>query len=140
MNRHWTDDDLLNALYGIGPEDGHLKECAECRGRWSELHARRSDLTKAPDLSSDFLAAQRRSIYRKLDRAPRRMVQIAPAFVALLMLVIGLFLVRPSGSPSTPASTEPGISDAQLYSDISSMMQNPEPEAGKPIHALFETN
>src|ERR1019366_7637120 len=37
---HWTEEDLINHAYGIGPEDGHLDVCAGCRVRWGAIRAR----------------------------------------------------------------------------------------------------
>ncbi|HZT37999.1 MAG TPA: hypothetical protein VFA28_08870 [Bryobacteraceae bacterium] len=135
--RHWTDDDLINAIYGVGPGDRHLEECAECRSRWIAMRARRTLVTAEPEVSNDFLAAQRRSIYQRIEREGWRGRRLAPAFVALLALLLALIVYRPA---TAPAPSEDLLSpDArQLTSDIYGMEDNPEPEAIQAIHALFE--
>ena len=42
MNRHWTEDDFIAKVYGLGPEDGHLEGCAACRASWVRFEARRA--------------------------------------------------------------------------------------------------
>ena len=32
--KHWTDDELLEALYGVRRAGDHLRDCAECKQRW----------------------------------------------------------------------------------------------------------
>ncbi len=135
--RHWTGDDFINAIYGLGPGDAHLEECAECRSRWTAMKARRALVTAEPEISNDFLAAQRRSIYQRIGREGWRVRRLVPAFVALLAFLVALIVYRPA---TTPAPSEDLLSpDAQqLTSDIYSMEDNPEPQAVKAIHALFE--
>lgn len=86
-----------------------------------------------PEVSSEFLAAQRRGIYRRLDEPRRNWPSLRWALslaMLLLMLVGGLTLERRH-------KTTPAISDEQLFSDLSAMDQNNEPKAIQPIHGLF---
>jgi hypothetical protein len=139
-DRHWSDDDLLDRLYGIGPGDGHLEQCPECQSRWNRLSTRRSELLRPPEVSSSDLAAQRRNIYRRLDRPARSAaVRFAPILAVFAMLLVAFFLWRPGSAPQAPPPA-PQISDAQLFSEVSSMAQSSEPQAAEPIHALFESN
>ena len=132
---HWTEDDLINSIYGVGPERNHLDECPACRERWVAFQARRAEITVEPEVSADFLAAQRRMIYHRIEQGPRRMRRLAPAFVAMLALLIALMVYRPV-TTTPPPSLSP--SDEQLTSDIYSMEQNSEPQAARAMHALFE--
>jgi hypothetical protein len=91
-----------------------------------------------PEVSSEFLAAQRRSIYRRLD-SPRRNWTPRNWALSLAMLLLmfagGLTLERwDKGAPATSAT----ISDDQLFSDLSAMEQSNEPKAIQPIHGLFQ--
>ena len=70
---HWTDDQLLQTIYGIGPSDNHLNDCADCNARLVAMQANRENVERAAafDVTSDFLAAQRRAIYKKVDQPVR---------------------------------------------------------------------
>lgn len=97
------------------------------------LHAQTRNLPE-PEVSHEFLAAQRRAIYRRLDR-PRHNI-LAPrwalSFAMLLLMVAGgLTLER-------RRHTTPAISDDQLFSDLTAMEQTNEPKAIQPIHGLFQ--
>jgi anti-sigma factor RsiW len=135
--RHWTDDDLINALYGIGLGDRHLEACAECRSRWIAMKQRRTLVTAEPEVPNDFLAAQRRSIYQRMEREGWRVRRLVPAFVAVLALLVALIVYRPATAPA-PSDDLLSPDTQQLTSDIYSMEDNPEPQAVKAIHALFE--
>jgi hypothetical protein len=96
------------------------------------LHGRTQGLPE-PEVSSEFLAAQRRSIYRRLDEPQRKWIAMRWAVsLAMLLLVVagGLSLERRH-------KTAPAISDEQLFSDLSAMEQSNEPKAIQPIHGLF---
>jgi hypothetical protein len=87
-----------------------------------------------PEVSPEFFAAQRRSIYRRLDEPRRNWIPVRWALsVAMLLLVFagGLTLERRH-------KTAPVISDEQLFSDLSAMEQSSEPKAIQPIHGLFQ--
>lgn len=147
---HWTQDDFINALYGVGPEADHLDACDMCRARWEEVRARRAQATLAAEVSSEFLATQRRNVYRRLGSEPRRLRRAAPALVAALLLVVAFLAYRPATSPPQETQVaqvrrqdvQPGqqvqSSDAQLMSDIYSIEETAEPQAVQVLHALFE--
>jgi hypothetical protein len=87
-----------------------------------------------PEVSSEFLAAQRRNIYRRLDLPRRNWMPMRWAFsLALLLMMVagGLTLERRH-------RTAPAISDEQLFSDLSAIEQSNEPKAIQPMHALFQ--
>jgi len=85
-----------------------------------------------PEVSGEFLAAQRRSIYRRLDEPRHKLAWRWALSLAtvLLMLAGGLTWEHRQSSPA--------ISDEQLFSDLSAMDQRTEPQAIQPIHSLFE--
>ena len=101
------------------------------------LHERTQSLP-GPEVSPEFLAAQRRSIYRRLDE-PRRhwhSMRWALSLAMLLLMVAGGLTLerRHKTAPGTPAT----ISDDQLFSDLSAMEQTNEPKAIQPMHGLFQ--
>ena len=97
------------------------------------LHARTQSLPE-PEVSSEFLAAQRRNIYRRLDEPRRNWTSMrwALSLAMLLLLVAGGLTVERRHKSS------PAISDEQLFSDLSAMEQNNEPQAIQPMHGLFQ--
>jgi hypothetical protein len=101
------------------------------------LHERTQNLPE-PEVSSEFLAAQRRSIYRRLGE-PRRNW---PALRWALSLALLIFVVAGGLTLERRHKTAPGISttisDDQLFSDLSAMEQRNEPQAIQPIHGLFQ--
>jgi hypothetical protein len=146
---HLSEDILLDAVYGIADADAeaHVNACAACAGRLSEWRQKRA-AADSGEVSSEFLAAQRREIYRRLSDGPfpgrfqemlpslrlRRLW--APALAAACALALGLFVYHP-GRPAKPAVTaEAG--DAQLFGDVFSMEQSLEPSATAPVRALFQ--
>ena len=132
--KHWTEIDFQNWLYGLKAEDQHAAECAECRAELERLRVKRQAVTEEPEVSSDFLAAQRRSIYHRLEEGPPRN-WVAWRWVLstamLLAIVFGLTVPRWH-------KTAPAISDDQLFRDLSAMEQSAEPKAIAPMHDLFE--
>jgi hypothetical protein len=90
-----------------------------------------------PDVSTEFLATQRRSIYRRIDEHGshhgRAVLRWALSLAMLLVMVAGGITYERRQKPVAPA-----ISDEQLFSDLSAMEQRTEPKAIQPIHSLFE--
>jgi hypothetical protein len=95
---------------------------------------RKTEKLAEPEVSAEFLAAQRRSIYRRLDEPRTNRALMRWALSAAMLLLIfagGLTLERRH-------KAAPAISDEQLFSDLSAMEQRTEPKAIQPIHGLFE--
>ena len=136
---HWSEQDFIDHVYGLGPDDGHLGACGECRARAQLTRARREAVTRPPEVSQEFLAEQRRQIHRRLDEHHSNVFRLAPALGAVLLLLLGFFfLYRPATRHVTPAPVS--TSDAQLFSDIYALEQTSEPHVAKPMRALFEEN
>jgi len=135
-DRHWSDDELVSRLYEVGPEGAHLKECEHCAQRWRRLLAAREQRLRAPEVSEEFLAEQRRAIYRRLDRAPARSPSwpLAPALALAVMLLLAVVLSRPAPEPEASLAS----SDAQFFTEVYSVVQSTEPRAAGPLHGLFE--
>jgi hypothetical protein len=86
-----------------------------------------------PEVSAEFLAAQRRAIYGRLDEPRHKFSMRWAISLATVLLVLAGGLTLERRHPSAPA-----ISDEQLFSDLSAMEQRTEPKAIQPIHSLFE--
>jgi hypothetical protein len=98
---------------------------------------RRTKSLPEQEVSSEFLAAQRRSIYRRMEEPRRNWISMRWALslsMLVLMLAGGLTLER--RHRAAPAISP--MSDDQLFSDLSAMEQRNEPKAIQPIHGLFQ--
>ena len=137
LSGHWTDDQLIEHLYGVGPEDGHLQICGECQARLSAAQSVR--LRLETDLASDsepagydFLMAQRRRIYARLNEPAKSWTgRWAPALAMLVALAGGLVIYD-------HGFRQERVSDAQLAREVSCMASDSEPPSTAPLHALFE--
>jgi len=137
-HEHLSEDTLLDAVYGIaGNEaDAHLRECADCAQRLHEWQEKRTALAPSVEIPGEFLAAQRRKIYERIERPSRKYWLLAPGLAAACALAVGIFIYHPAPHPRPVPRAE--ISDAQLFGDIYSMEQAVEPAAAAPARALFE--
>jgi hypothetical protein len=142
MNRHWTDDELLDRLYGLHEESGlaleHLKHCAECETRWLGLQARRAAQTGSPSQVSEVrMREQRAAIWRKIE-APERGLwwKAVPVMATALMLVVGVSLHRPDPAPA-PAQVASVVSDAEFFNEVATMVNEDTPRAADPMRELF---
>jgi len=133
MSGHLNDDQLLDRMYWIG-NDSHLENCAECAQRFASMKEVHSTMTATPEVSGEFLAAQRRKIYARMGDEPRANRAWAPALAAACLLALGVFIYKPAAPVHTDSQ------DAQLFAEVYSMEQSTEPRAAEPIHALFEEN
>jgi anti-sigma factor RsiW len=138
-HEHLSEDALLDAVYGIaGNEtDAHLRQCADCARRLHEWQEKRAATTASVEISGEFLAAQRRKIYERIERPSRKRWLWAPGLAAACALAIGIFAYHPAPQQH-PVNQPAEISDAQLFRDIYSMEQVVEPAAAAPARALFE--
>ena len=63
----------------------------------------------------------------------------ATAFAGMAVIVLGFLSYSPSQKTvSQPQTAAVAVSDEQLYADISSVVETPEPMAATPIRGLFE--
>jgi hypothetical protein len=144
-DKHWTQDEFIDHLYGIAAGDlEHLRTCTDCSHQWNRVQLQRSALAAPAEPSPEFLAHQRREIYRKLDR-PARPFFFQPGWAigaaATAVLAVGIGVWGPSATPVKPAVQQESAidaSDAQLFREIADMEQTPLPRAAAPIRGLFE--
>src|SRR3954462_5075456 len=140
--KHWTEEELIAHLYGIGPTDRHAHNCALCASKLSSMQNARLAVEAAHDpnseANSDFLNAQRRKIYRRISQplGYGLVWRVAPVLAASLVLSGGLFLYDQQTPQSTPTMVK--VSDTQLVEDVGGLAMNPEPAPVAPIRALFE--
>lgn len=134
--RHWNDDELIGRLYEAGPDNSHLEECEDCARRWQQLLALRARAVRPPRVSEEFLAAQRRAIYDRLEWAAGGSGHwwIGPALAAAVMVLLAVLLSRPA--PEAPSSL--ASADAQFFTEVYSVVESTEPQAIQPIRGLFE--
>lgn len=141
-NAHLTDEQLISHIYGIESQGAHLAGCDDCRRRIVAMqNARRANESDSgADVAAHFLAAQRRAIYARIDRANSSWLPVrrwAPAAIMLVLLTGGIAVFKydqPRAAVHAPAS----VSDDELAQQVSQIADNPEPPAAAPIQALFE--
>jgi hypothetical protein len=144
MNRHWTDDDFIAKVYGLGPQDDHLAGCAACRESLARFQSRRAAVLSSTqhEVPAAVLASQRRAIMERVaDRRHPVVKRLIPVLAAAGAVALGLFLTLPQSTP--PASShkpriEYPMSDAQLFQETAAIGQSAEPRGAKPIEALFQ--
>jgi hypothetical protein len=134
--KHWSDDELVSRLYGVGPEDSHLEECEDCAERWRQLLAVRERVLSPPQVSEQVLAQQRRAIYERLEPSGEGSwgLSFAPALAVAMMLLLAFLVSGPSPSPQPSLAS----TDAQFFEEVYSLVENVEPQAIEPILGLFE--
>jgi hypothetical protein len=142
QSAHWTDEQLIDHLYGIGPVDGHLNQCEHCLSRLSAIESRRQRVLMNEAVSNDFLTAQRRAIYARLSEphpwwpdlrsrvVPSRRLAAAAAMFAVLLASAAVY----QGHRRELAESR---ADAQLAQDVSQMSSQLESSATAPLQELF---
>jgi hypothetical protein len=139
QSAHWTDEQLIDHLYGLGPLDGHLNQCEHCGSRLSAMESRREQvISSEKPVSHEFLAAQRRAIYARLSQ-PRHFWSDWPlsrlaAAAAMLVVLAGSAAVYENHRRELVAQS---ISDAQLVQDVSRLCFESEPPSTAPLRGLF---
>lgn len=144
VSGHWTDDQLIAHVYGVGPVDDHLAGCEACGLRLGAMQAHREvvegSVSQQAEVSTAFLAAQRRQIYAKMEQpvawwSGSSLRRLASAAATLLVLGGGLMVYE---QHQEEALVKDKISDAQLATQVSNMALDSEPQSTAPLQALFE--
>jgi hypothetical protein len=143
QSAHWTDEQLIDHLYGIGPADDHLPQCENCLSRLSAMETRRRVSIDEP-VSDHLLAAQRRAIYARLSEPhhwwsalssrvmPVRRWAAATAMAAVLLGSASVYQYQNHLREAAESRA-----DAQLAQDVSQMSFESEPPATAPLEGLF---
>lgn len=150
---HWTDEEIIQHLYGVGPEnasDAHIQECEACMSRLQAMQASRNFVEEQAGteagVSLEELAAQRRAIYAKLERrnnwwgmVPLRRWAAAACTIAVLTAGVMTWEYRADWDGQSQAAEQRAkVTDAQLADDVSRAASNIEPDAAAPLQALFQ--
>lgn len=142
---HWTDEQLVAHLYGVGPDTVHLDQCLVCQARLNSMRAVRRTAEAPEHLDSladcEFLSRQRRAIYEKLVQPARWWQAIswrswASLAATVIILGGGAAVYQEKRLPPTKAGTQ--LSDAQLAQEVSKMSQESEAQLTAPLQGLFE--
>ncbi len=140
--KHWTEEQMIAHLYGVGLEDEHVSHCSQCAQQLAAMQSSRLhlDAEGEPDtVSSDLLAAQRRKIYQKAS-APAQgslLRWFAPVLAALLVMIGGLWMQQQRQQQNDPSSMVK-VSDTQLVEDAGRIAFDSEPAPVAPLQELFE--
>ncbi len=117
-HEHLSEDALLDAVYGIAGSDAeaHLRRCADCAQRLHEWQEKRAAAAASVEIPSEFLAAQRRKIYERIERPSRKHWLWAPGLAAACALAVGIFVYHPA--PQQHPRTSPRRSATRNCSAI----------------------
>jgi hypothetical protein len=136
-SQHLTDDELIASLY-VPDERTHVANCQQCADRLCNLRTRRqeleSDYRPEDGVSFEFLAAQRRRIYARIDGEGNPGLRWALA-AALVIVFSGAVLVEQHNAAE---QSKAHVSDAELAAEVSQFADSPEPEPAAPLRALFQ--
>jgi predicted anti-sigma-YlaC factor YlaD len=144
LSGHWTDEELIEHLYGVGPDPRHLEDCRQCRERLSAMLAARRVVERQEPASKqvpfDLLASQRRSIYARIGQMRRWQPGVglrrwAATGAMIALLGGGAFLYEQN---QREKAVEKRLTDAQLAQEVSRMAQDSEPLPTAPLQQLFE--
>lgn len=137
---HFSDDQLIDRLYGIGGgPDSHLQSCAECLERWEAIQQRRAEVVARISVSPALLGEQRSRVLARLESSHGRPLLLwAPALAAALLIAAGLIWYHPA-EPVSPEPKPVAVEAADpAYYDDAYFAQPVEPRAASPLRALFE--
>lgn len=156
-SEHLSEDQLLEAIYGLETANTHLRACVDCSARLSAMRTARRTVENAylaaHELPSALLAQQRRQILAQVDRKIPAFGLFGPvgrwasALGAIVLLGSGIALFE--AEQHSAAIEDPGqvasaqlanvkVTDAELAEDVSQVAGTPEPTATAPLQALFE--
>jgi hypothetical protein len=127
--RHWSRDELIAGLYGIGGGSEHLRECAVCASRMAEMRARRQRSFTDVILTNAELEQQRREWQSRMEAGP------APAAWKVLAGCAALIAIGIALSPSPPRVAS---DDRGLYEDAFVRVASDQLDSFAPIENLFE--
>jgi|MudIll2142460700_1097286.scaffolds.fasta_scaffold367062_2 anti-sigma factor RsiW len=135
--KHYSDDELVARLFGLGPADAHLDSCELCSRRWNQIRDRDQFRRRAEiEVPAELLTAQRRAIYARVERNPRkwRLNRLPLPVAAVLLLLLAFVLFRPTPQEQ-PADV---ISEDQALQDVFTVASRIDPAGLKPVQSLFE--
>jgi hypothetical protein len=135
-DKHWTDEELFERLYGLRPEDNHLAECTECARKLSSMRARYEKMRPVQvDVSPEFLAAQRRAVHARVHKKRLTLPKVLVPVIATALVAAIVIVHKPS---SVVRPVKPPVSDSELFEDVFNEISDPLPTSAGPIRSLFE--
>lgn len=142
QSAHWTDEQLMDHLYGVGPAGSHLPECRQCQSRLSAMALRRQHVSVDEPVGEELLAAQRRAIYARLSQPHRWWHDLRLSSLFSLRHVAAAAMVIVLGSSAAVYEKHRKDlaefrADAQLATEVSQMSFESEPPATAPLQGLF---
>lgn len=143
-HQHLKDDVFIDGLYGLVDVEALVGTCPLCASRWNQLQEKRAAVAVPLAIPAEELAAQRRSIFARVERSTHVRwagSMVAAAAAATCLLAIGVFVHHPltavHPAPASLSETQP-LSD--VYSDVYSLEQSFEPTASASFRVLFEAD
>jgi hypothetical protein len=138
--RKWTEDDLIDRMYGLSEVPAELQAAwessAEYQREWDAVRSERRRSAEA-EVEGSFLAEQRRRIWARLERRDPVWPKWVSAGVATAALCAAVFLYNPR---QAEVAVAPEVSDAQFFAEIANLEQSLEPRAVRPVRGLFAEN
>jgi hypothetical protein len=131
--RHFTRYELIEILYGIGHEDGHIRECAACAAELAGMRDRRRQSLDEPITGADLARLSRRWRDRVEAPRPARLWRVV-AVAATVALAVSALL------PRTPQRLTASMDDRQLFEDAFRKVENVDTPPFAPLAGLFERN
>ncbi len=133
---HWSEDELIGRLYGVGPEGDHPDRCPECGERLRRLTGRRQQLLRAEGaVRPGRLARQLHAVEERAARPPAWRPWPAVALAGGLMVAAFVY-DRPRPAPQPPAAA--AAAETRLFEEVFEEVARSEPRALDPVQALFE--
>lgn len=140
---HWTDEELIATIYGVGPSGDHIRECLDCQVRLSHMQSTRNgldELASERQVNDAFLAEQRRAIYRRMEE-PSYWWRLSgvrqwAAGLTAAALVGGSIFFYEQQHQLKMAREE--ASDAQLVQQVAAMANDSDLTVMAPLQGLFE--
>jgi hypothetical protein len=129
--RHCTSDELIHILYGIGPEGGHVRECAACAERLAGMRERRRQSLDEPFSDAELADQSRRWRERVEPPRPQWPWRVA-AVAATVALAVSAVL------PRTPQRLTASMDDRKLFEDAFRKVESIGTEPFAPLEGLFE--
>jgi hypothetical protein len=129
--RHCTSDELIQILYGIGPEAEHVRECAPCAERLAGMRERRRHSLDEPFSDAELADQSRRWRARVETPRPRWSWRVA-AVAATVALAVSAVL------PRTPQRLTASMDDQELFEDAFRKVESIGTEPFAPLEGLFE--
>jgi len=90
--------------------------------------------------SDEYMAEQRRRIHRRIEARQQRRwsLKVGSALIAATAMLVMVLNVDQLPLSRRADNAKQIASDADLYKEISAMVEQDEPRVGRPMRALFE--